>query len=72
MMQAAVMSRPKSKRNDVAVKIDASVAHKAKMVAANRSITLAEYLTSVLKDKVAFDFLETAEQMTKAAKQKPK
>jgi hypothetical protein len=48
------MSRPK--RDDVTVKVAASVYKKAKLVAAHREITLAEYLSEILEKPVERDF----------------
>ncbi len=42
-------------RNDVAVKLDAKVATEAKMVAAARGITLAEYISEILRPIVHRD-----------------
>jgi hypothetical protein len=43
------------RRNDVAVKIDANVIREAKMVAASRDLTLAEYLSDLLRPLVHKD-----------------
>jgi hypothetical protein len=43
-------------RNDISVKLDAQVTRKAKLVATNRGITLAEYLSELLKPLVARDY----------------
>jgi hypothetical protein len=42
-------------RNDVTVKLDATVARKAKMIAAARDITVAEYLSEILRPIVQRD-----------------
>lgn len=42
-------------RNDVAVKLDAQVAREAKMVAAARDMTLAEYISEILRPIVHRD-----------------
>lgn len=42
-------------RNDVQVKLDATVATEAKMVAAARGITLAEYISELLRPIVRKD-----------------
>jgi hypothetical protein len=49
---------PMAKRNDVydvSVKVDADVIHDAKIVAAYRDVTLAEYLTELIRPLVARD-----------------
>jgi reverse gyrase len=50
-------------RNDISVKLDAQVARKAKLVATNRGITLAEYLTSIVAPIVARDLKEEMSKM---------
>ena len=51
--------RPKrSERNDVAVKVDARVVAKAKMVAQARNIPLAEYVSELLRAPVDRDFVK--------------
>ncbi len=50
-------------RNDISVKLDAQVARKAKLVATNRGITLAEYLTSIVAPVVARDLKEEMGKM---------
>ena len=42
-------------RNDVNVRLDSEVVSEAKMVAASRNITLAEYLTEILRPIVHQD-----------------
>jgi hypothetical protein len=48
-------------RNDVSVKLDARVARDAKLVATYRGISVAEYISEVLRPIVAKDL--TAEQL---------
>jgi hypothetical protein len=55
---------PREKRNDISVKIGAAVYRKAKMIAAYRDITLAEYLTALLEKPVDRDYEKLKEQMT--------
>jgi hypothetical protein len=50
-------------RNDISVKLDAQVARKAKLVATNRGITLAEYLTSIVGPVVTRDLKEEMGKM---------
>jgi hypothetical protein len=59
---ARSMARPMA-RNDVAVKLDAQVAKEAKMVAAARNITLAEYISEVLRPIVHADLRAETSQM---------
>lgn len=47
-----------ARRNDTAVKVDAEIARKAKIVAAYRDVSLAEYLSKALKDIVDADLKE--------------
>lgn len=46
-----------ARRSDTAVKIDAEVVRQAKVVAAFRGISLAEYLSETLRPTVARDYL---------------
>lgn len=54
-MSTALLERPMAKRNDVAVKIDAEVIAEAKMVAASRETTLADYLSELIRPLVRRD-----------------
>lgn len=51
----AVMEREMVRRNDTAAKIDSGVVADAKIVAAFRGITLAEYLSQILRPAVTRD-----------------
>ncbi len=55
---SAVMVHEMVRRNDTAAKIDSGVVADAKIVAAFRGITLAEYLSEILRPTVSRD-LET-------------
>jgi hypothetical protein len=44
-----------TKRNDVSVKVDADVVAEAKMVAASRDMSLAEYLSELIRPLVRRD-----------------
>ena len=46
----------RQKRDDTSVKISAAVARKARVIAAYRNITMAEYLTEVLGKPVDKDY----------------
>jgi reverse gyrase len=60
-------------RNDISVKLDAQVARKAKLVATNRGITLAEYLTSIIGPIVTRDLKEEmGKMMDEPEPKKPK
>jgi reverse gyrase len=61
-MMAGVLEQAVA-RNDISVKLDAQVARKAKLVATNRGITLAEYLTSIVEPIVARDLKEEMGRM---------
>jgi hypothetical protein len=49
-----VMPRPK--RDDIAVKIAAPLYRKAKVIAAHRGVTIAEYLSSLLDKPLERDY----------------
>ena len=57
-------------RNDISVKLDAQVARKAKLVATNRGITLAEYLTSIVGPIATRDLKEEMGKMMDEPKTK--
>jgi hypothetical protein len=58
------------KRNDVQVKVDAIVATQAKMVAASRGITVAEYVSELLRPLVLRDLeAETVRRLNPDASQ---
>jgi hypothetical protein len=59
----ATMDGQKVARNDLAVKLDAEIAKKAKHVAINRGITLAEYLSELVRPLVEKDFKEEMSKM---------
>jgi hypothetical protein len=52
-----------AKRDDVAVKIDRTLADKAKLVASRRGITLAEYLTELNRAAIERDFAKVIREM---------
>jgi hypothetical protein len=55
---------PTSDRDDIAVKLDRNVAADARYIAEKRSMSLAEYLTELVRPMVAKDF----QQVTKGGK----
>jgi hypothetical protein len=59
-------------RNDVNVKIDSEVIKDAKMVAAARDITMAEYLSELLRPLVQRDLDQVFEERRKRAAEKKK
>ena len=61
-----------TKRNDVSVKMDAEVIAEAKMVAASRNVTLAEYLTELVRDLVHQDLENEMTRRVPRSKRKPK
>ena len=64
-MSPALLDVPMTRRNDVTVKLDADVAREAKMVAASRDQTLAEYLSELLRPLVRRDLeSETGKRLT--------
>jgi hypothetical protein len=62
--EMVAMPRP-DKRNDIAVKIDAAIYHKAKMVASFRHIPLAELLSELLEKPVERVYQQMRELMDK-------
>lgn len=56
-------SPEKGKRDDVAVKIDRTLADKAKLVASRRGSTLAEYLTELNRAAIERDFAKVIRDM---------
>lgn len=69
VIQALEPTMPK--RNDLAVKIDSSIVLKAKMIASKRSITMAEYLSELLRPHVDRDYAKLGEQIVNETKRKP-
>jgi hypothetical protein len=59
---------PDKKRDDVAVKIDRTLADKAKLVASRRGMTLAEYLTELNRSAIERDFAKVIKEMGAAPK----
>jgi hypothetical protein len=60
-------------REDLAVKMGMDVVKKAKVVALNRNIPLAQYLTDRLRPFVDQDYLQAVSEMAREAKaQNPK
>jgi len=60
-----------TRRTDVSVKMDAEVIVEAKMVAASRNVTLAEYVTELVPDLVHRDLEEEmARRLPPAPKRK--
>jgi hypothetical protein len=66
MIETAV--RKTMARNDLAVKMGVDVVKKARVVALNRNITLAEYLTETIRPLVDKDYAVALAEMTKEAK----
>lgn len=54
-------------RNDLAVKMDSGVVRKAKIVALDRNITLAQYLSEKVAPLVERDYQETVAKMAEEA-----
>ena len=55
--------RPKTERNDVSVKLDRGVVSRAKIVAAARGLTLAEYLSELTRGPVDRDFVKEMQRV---------
>jgi hypothetical protein len=62
---AATLDQTKMARNDLAVKMAAEIVKKAKHIAINRGITLAEYLSERIRPLVDQDFEEEMAKMLK-------
>ena len=58
----------KSARQDVAAKIDARVIGMAKLIATERGVCLAEYLSETLKAPVERDYAETMRKLQEGPK----
>jgi hypothetical protein len=65
-MSLLIAEQPMTRRNDVAVKIDAEVTRIAKIVAAHKDISLAEYLSETLKPIVERDLREYSRRALEA------
>ena len=61
------LTMPRSKRNDLSVKIEASIQQKAKMIAGFRGIPIAEYLSDLLKGPVDRDYQKLVKEMASGA-----
>jgi hypothetical protein len=55
--------RPKTERDDVSVKLDRGVVSRAKIVAAARGLTLAEYLSKLTRGPVDRDFAKEMQRV---------
>jgi hypothetical protein len=64
----ATKERKTMPRQDLAVKVGADVVKRAKIVAIDKNITLAEYLTETLRPVVDRDYAATLAKMSKEAK----
>ncbi|HEU5116816.1 MAG TPA: hypothetical protein VFT74_09095 [Isosphaeraceae bacterium] len=53
----------KVKRDDIAVKIERTLVDKARLVAARRGTTLAQYLSDLLRGPVEKDFVKTVREL---------
>lgn len=67
-MSATLLRCPMSKRNDVTVKLDASVVRDAKLVAVYRGVSVAELLSDVLRPIVGKLLEEEQSRHAKARK----
>jgi hypothetical protein len=68
----ATAERSMAKRNDAVAKIDAEVLREAKIAAAHKGMTLAEYLTETVRVAAARDIDEAlAKRQAKASPEKP-
>ncbi len=63
-MSSSTATMPREKRNDLSVKIEASIQRKAKMIAGYRGIPIAEYLSDLLKAPVERDYQKLVKEMS--------
>jgi hypothetical protein len=57
------MGRPKSNRQDVSVKFDEHLARKAKLIASDRGITMAEYLSELARPLIDRDYVKLVKKV---------
>ena len=50
-------------RNDTAVKIESDIVRQARTIASRRNITVAEYLSEILRATVAKDYRQVVQEM---------
>lgn len=62
-----VLDMPRAKRNDVPAKLDADVVRKAKYVALGNDVSLAEYLSGLLKPLVDRDYVDAVAKLNREA-----
>lgn len=60
---AAKKRAEKPKRDDAAVKIDRTLTDKAKFVASRKGVTMAEYLSELIRAPVERDFTKAIREM---------
>jgi len=65
---AARKQSPKGIRNDIAVKIDRTLADKAKLVASRKGLTLAGYLTELVRGPIEKDFSKAVKELESESK----
>lgn len=70
-MSPLLVERPMARRNDVAVKIDAEVVRKARIVAAYKGLALAEYVSELMRPLVERD-LEHEQEKERKSKANPR
>jgi hypothetical protein len=70
-MPPATVEPPVVRRNDTAVKVDAEVISEAKMVAASRGTSLAEYISEILRPIVHHDLEEEMNRRLRTGKSDP-
>lgn len=59
------LDNPMVKRDDTAVKVDTDVVKQARIVATHRGITVAEYLSGLLRNLVATDYRSSLAEMAR-------
>ncbi len=67
-MMAKLKGRPKSARDDVAVKIDRALANKAKRIADHRGMSVAELLSNYLQAPVDRGYLAMIRELERSDK----
>jgi predicted HicB family RNase H-like nuclease len=68
-MSVGLCERVMSKRNDESVRVDSDIARKARVIAADRGVSLAMYLSEILRPVIAEQY---AAFIDREAKGKPR
>jgi hypothetical protein len=69
-MNAMTCERPMAKRNDESVRVESDIARKARVLAADRGVTLAQYLSDLLRPAVSDQYAAFIDREAKGSKPK--